>query len=541
MPLRPSDPAIARGVVNVEVSDAESLPGTLRFVAETPEDRTRLSTMDSWLGGAAAWRGYRATERPRNAPGLWVAELPLGEREPAQVRIEGRTFVMRWLDSDDDGPGSSPSLGDAALTGSLLRGRAASPLERWRTRLATAGVVIDPPGQDDAFNDPVVEGLARQIEMQWHAALRRVDEADAALGRRLRQRLAGIVRFDDTPIPVWVEPRERLETLRRELLAEGLSPGACAGIALDFLDAPGPAGAVIRDEATAINIRTGAAYPSVLLVNMSSTPAAAWLGRRTLPTGATPGEMLRLDPMAARTLTFPGDFGESGGPAADGRASGSGGLDAGVLRFECGVGDWVGERVSTGRMAGVRPPGVAIGPLLTDWTQETFVLAMSAASPSAALRPVPASTAVVGRLSRGGEAGGRWTLFLEAAMPPASASERSIVAVHIGSASRAMRIEIDLEAQTQREFRAGVEAGSGRSIMTRSTDRASVWVTIPADAIEPGTRRSDGVLRLGVVRQVIATDGRVIQRGAWPRPMFPWEREPSRVALDLSTWAPANE
>lgn len=563
VPIRPTDAAIARGSVPLELSDAESVVAPLRFVVELPATGAPTALASTWFGPQSTWRSYRPSERPRDAAGVWVVECELGEREPKQLRIDGRTIVLRWSSAAESVDASVDAV-DRPTVAAALSDRARSPLDRWRVRLSRARAITGEFERQDRIDDPILDGLARQVELQWEDALRRVDQADPAVGRRLRKSLAGVVTIDGVSVPIWTESREQLESLRRELLAEGLSSQEVLEIASAHLAAPAIEGAIVRDDAAAVNLKLGAAYPSVLVANLSSSPAAAWLGRRQPVRGTgAPGDMLRLEPLTGQTVTFPGESralgtGDDSAAPKDKLA----GVDASrltqpsdaskpdVLRFECGVGEWIGERVAVGRIAPVRPPGITIGPLLGDWNQLSFTRALIAPSPTSPMPAFDPTRAVLGRLFRSAEAGERWMLYLECDSPAEAQPDRSIIAVYLGPQARATRIEVSLADGTMREFRGGKEASSGRAAISRSAGKASIWITIPADAIETTltsarasgpSKQSEGLIRLGLSRSVESPEGKTIARGAWPRPMFPWDQEPSRVALDLSTWVPTND
>lgn len=559
IPLRPTDAAIACGSVSIELSDAETVTAPLHFVAEVPSASPAVAFGPaSWLGPHTTWRAYRPTERPRDVAGLWVAAVALDEREPARIKVDGRTMIIRWT-AEDEPHTSEQAAAVRPTVAAVLAGVMHSPLDRWRVRLAGGRSILAAADPSDAIDDPVLDGLAHQIELQWDAALRHVDVADAVLGERLRRCLAGVCGIDGEPVPIWTEPRERLESLRRELLAEGLTAKDAIEIANAHLAAPAPTGAVIRDDAAAVNLKSGSAYPSVLLVNLSSSPAAAWIGRRAqIRGGGTPGEMLRLESFDASTLTFPSDLrvpdDTTQSPVRPGTISSTTSDKAladvvpGVLRFECGVGDWIGERVAIGRIAPVRPPGMTVGPMLSDWSQATFVRAITATSPDFPMPAIDAAHGVVGRLFRTADAGAKWTLYLECASPAAAAAERSTVALYLGPRSRETRIEVNVNDGSMREFRSGREASTGKATLMRSADYVAIWIAIPADAIETAKagrsgrpENTEGLLRFGLTRTTFAPDGTPLSRGTWPRPMLPWESEPSRIAVDLSTWAPVNE
>jgi hypothetical protein len=53
--------------------------------------------------------------------------------------------------------------------------------------------------------------------------------------------------------------------------------------------------------------------------------------------------------------------------------------------------------------------------------------------------------------------------------------------------------------------------------------------------VPPGAIEADGHMRFGIMRERRLADGS-IERTAWPRAMTPWQSEPGRICVDLTSW-----
>lgn len=136
---------------------------------------------------------------------------------------------------------------------------------------------------------------------------------------------------------------------------------------------------------------------------------------------------------------------------------------------------------------------------------------------------------------------GQWMLYFEIARTPRAPeaagsplADHSELVLYFGprgagaAASRAVRVLAD---GSMFEVRGGQAVPLGKASAVQAADRVSLWVPVPEQAIEGGK-----ALRLGLIR--IDEQGR---RSAWPRPMLPWQTEPGRIGIDLSSWSPVKQ
>lgn len=200
---------------------------------------------------------------------------------------------------------------------------------------------------------------------------------------------------------------------------------------------------------------------------------------------------------------------------------------------------WVKRLPVVGRELEVRPPGLKVGPLVMDMTNELMPGACEAGQslqPAALTPPADRATAglIYGEPSRASReaAGGdglEWVLYLECLWPPGEAASSDRVRVLLGptlGGPGARAIVVDLSEAARPSD--GVQ-------VVRRADRRVCWVRIPGGAVE-----QDGRLRIGVVREVGLSDGGTF-RTAWPRPLLPeglgQAADPGRLCLDLGAWS----
>ena len=490
-----------------------------------------------WLGPAPTWR---AVKSPPSAPdpaaqGMWVASVEIPEGADATtIEIDGRPAPL---------PGATsgviprvPHIAASAFARAALDGFRRAPLTRWRARLAS-GEPLLAENAPDAFADATLEGLAHTTERQWAGVLARLNAPESKLAERFVARLAGVVDIGDgVAIPIWPDNAQTegtLDALLAELLRAGSDQTRGAQIVRAWLGAQPVGGAIVIDDAAAIDIRSGLTFPSVLLANLSDLPATATASRAEV---AEP-DLLRLEPLSAVFANIGAEVKPDETLPARQRA----GLEATRAGSthrslaDVRVGDWHATRAVVGEIARIRPPGLTIGPLMSDWTQQSFLAAATDASPSQMPRSV-ADRGFVGLLKPATDNGagpgpGRWTLYFEIAAGE-GVDNRSEITLFFGPRAGADALSLRVLADGSLfEVHAGQSIPAGRATVTRASDRTHLWVPVPQQAIEGGK-----VLRLGLVR----TDAQS-RRAAWPRPMLPWQTEPGRIAVDLSSWSPAKE
>ncbi len=510
------------------------------------------SRVREWIGTSVVWRTSKSapkqSEQNAGAPssGFWVAAVSVPEGgDGAGVEIDRRRVAV--MGAGAEGLPRVRRVATSAFAREMLSGLRRSPMVRWRARLA-AGEPLISTGADhaaDLFADATLEGLARTTEREWSGVLARLNAANAELASRFASRLAGVVDIGEgVEIPVWPADANSgvaMESLLSDLLRAGGDRDRAAKIAEAWLAAQPVGGAVVIDDAAAIDLRSGLTFPSVLLANLSDQPAAAIASRVET---AEP-EMLRLEPFAAvfASVGAAAKVEEGVDPR---RRTGIEAMRDGVAQrtmADVRVGDWRGKRAVVGEIAKIRPPGMDIGPLLSDWTQQTFLAAAMDETPRGEMQISGSVSGFGGRLKpaddQGGAAGpGRWLIMFEIVRPQAGGAnnaakeERSELVLSFGprggTASQTLRVLADGSLY---EVRNGQAMAAGNATLKRSGDRTFYWVPVPSAAIEAGK-----VLRLGLVR--IDERGR---RSAWPRPMLPWQTEPGRIAVDLSSWSPVKE
>ena len=527
---------------SVRLDDGRSLDAALVWIGVRREARA-----DGWLADPGAWSATPASAGvlPRST-GAWaiVFDVPADAAERA-VSVEGVRLAVAWhpdpaslADEAGEHPAWSSPVGAAAWSSAryqrLIEPEKRSPTLRWRWRLATMGLSVEPSGgggwSGDEQGAAIVETLARQMEARWQVALARLWEADAATAERVRRSLTASADFGDgTVAPVWPEDGAALESLLADLLDPGARGGDLSARATRWLDSlPGAAAWVIDDAGREMAV-TGETVATIGLANLRDVATLGWL-TLALGGGASAPEPTPVPGLSAALLTIPLSAGRdvpAGATGWRGPAIASG-VDA-----NCGA--WSGRMsVASGALVAL-PPGLRCGPLLNDWTLAAWV----AGREDAGAMPA-ADTLTVAMLQRGPSGGGSegeaaWTLYVEC-MSEGEGGGPDAVRVWLGpyGAPKAV-LRVASDGSLVDEVSAWADAGdsddapgqSERLAVVRGPDRWTVAVPIPARCIESGNR-----VRLGIER-FTGEEGR---RTAWPRRMLPWQAEPGRVVVDLSAW-----
>ncbi|MBL9032532.1 MAG: hypothetical protein JNM80_12605 [Phycisphaerae bacterium] len=507
-----------RRPVPVRLDDGRTLEARLAWLSVGPEPEAEPN---SWVDPAGRWASVwaDADRRPEGAGGwLLIVDLPLDS--VGQGLYLGTTRVpLNWLPdpalltdpaSGRELPWPRPiaDLGESPHLLRLAQPERTSPVRRWRYRLLTRGLQPRPapaltggepaPAETDEFADPVIEAVARQVESRWQVALAWLWIADADLAERVRQRLAGAVRYGERVVaPAWTIDQPALDALLLDLLDPRLRAHERRERALAWLSSLPTAVAWVIDDAGLRDAGRVTGVGQVGVANLSDRAALAWVGvgmsaeLTSIPAGAA-GELPVLMPRSD----------DGGDPGAKG-----------PLRVVAHVGPWSGPCAVALRPIEAAPPGLRLGPLLADWTMRTWMGGVAPPEPSA-------DWAGLGLLQKSGD--GSWTLFLEFRGPARTEPEGA--RVWLGPRERPVAVfRVSSTGLATEEVGRGSTEGVQ---VSREPDRWTVRLTIPAGTIEP-----DGIVRIGLER----TDGRGV-RSAWPRPMLPWQVEPGRVAVDLSAW-----
>jgi hypothetical protein len=569
VPLAPGDRALATGLAAVRIEGHPDALAPLWLLAPGPAPAPTplgdaqagaiTARVRAFLGLSAAgpWRSVRASGSTRSAGGPIVAAVELPEdARPATITIDGHPITLDWPADSDTADAAAPATRPASpWLSAAIDALSASSLTRWRARLAAGAPLVATSDAPDTLPDDAAEGLARALEAEWSRALAALDAADTGLAARVRARLAGVVDFGQgVRLPVWTGSPDALDLLRSALADPSSTDDRRRAVAGAWLATLPNAGAAVLDDAATLDPARGAGGPGLLLINLSDAPASAWADRPG-EAGGTAGEpdLHPLDPQSALRIDVPPEARRApirglAAPAAPTLGAGS---------YAAGVGPWTARRTAVDHAVRAAPPGFALGPTLVDWTLDALLASATEPSPAAPLPAIDTRAPVAGRLYRAaaGEAGndgpgaapGRWMIYLERAAPADAppGSPPWEITLHFGAAN----LPADAPGRAALRVRAGgaleeLVGGrwtpAGRATMTTTNGRTALWVPVPAHAIEGTARDGSGgaasparVLRLGLTH----VDERA-RRSAWPRPMLPWQTEPGRLAVDLSTWSP---
>lgn len=486
----------------------------------------------------------RDVQRP---PGGWFTRVDIPLDAVGQgLWIDGQRYELNWL--PDPERARLESTGNAyerffapALTSEQLNAPAVhdaiehlamSPFTRWHARLILDGldpseryqplVAPRPEGYLSELRDEVVnateserfiESIAHQREIRWQIILGRIWLIDQALGERLKRALSRTIQFEETRLPFWASDQSALDELAHDLLSPWVDDELRAKRARAWLDAQPRAAVWVIDDLGGFQPETGKFAPTLGVVSLPSERGKS-LVRVDASGMQTILETVNDTELHSITLSTP--------PAET--VSGQTIVPVQEIRVRVGYAEMTRPSVSAPFDA--RPPGVRLGPLHRDWSMS----ALSIKNPSAE-SPAPIRRSTAGMLHRTAPPDERdarkgWSLYLECASDdPGNADD--LVTLWIGPYT-APRAAWTIHA----DGRVALLAGSMLSIgipsvrVLKQNDRWTAQIEIPSEAIP-----DDLLLAIGIERS--DQDG---FHSAWPRRMFPGQREPARLMIDLSTW-----
>ena len=558
VPVRVADERRLARLPSIRLDDGRSIDAQVWWIGVDPPGADAAGP--SWLPTPGRWRAIRAdAARAADArpPGRWYLRLPLPLDAVGQGVWMGNTRLeLNWLPdpiaigadrwSGDrpppglwDAPLPERARGDAQLV-EMLEIDASVPDRRWRARLALDGLRPAGPLGAPRYEGPirsfeairaelgaelgadpesgrVLEHLARQTEARWQVALGLLWDADPEIARQVIDRLAGVAEVRrDVFAPMWnVDARANAE-LRRDLLSPFANAPARATRARAWIEGFPRAIAWVVDDGGRQDAGDGVLLPTLGVISLPRDRVAVAL--EVEGTSRRPG----LSPLPPRVLRYV----QAGVMPLE---SVIGGPVLRVSSISVRIGRWTSTIEAVATLAAARPPGLRIGPLLHDWTMN----ALSRGANAEHARPPP-ERATVAMLSRATPIADRdirsgWVLYAECHLPEGVVPELDTLRVWLGpydAPTSALRITPDGSVIDELAGRTGLP--ERRFAETRVLDDR--WVAeleIPREAVS-----ADGILRLGVER--LDDAGR---RTAWPRRMLPWQIEPGRLAIDLTTWS----
>ena len=504
----------------------------------------RDQALYDWLAPSGIWSATPfASDRLPPSVGAWfiVVDLPL-DAIGQDLWIERGHIKLNWVQSPalalaehPDIPLGSPLDADLLASPYLRRmvePSSRNPMTRWRFRLLTKGFEpkpfaiaradADEPPAPDAFLDEVLEALASQIEARWQAAIGRLWLVDQDLTNRLRRRLVGAIQFEDNVIaPVWAPDERDTRQILLDLLNPKLIDAECADRTRLWLDTQPAAATWVIDDAGIVDAPTGKPVTMIGVANLSTEPMLTWVVPVVYGVGA---DMQTVPPLSTITLTSTAPQDKAAGP-----------FIATDMRIV--VGDDSFSQTVVAKPLPAAPPGVRIGPFvrewsLADWIEGRTVPITGPGATAALIHKIPSA----GGDSAQGERP-RWALYIECGDPDRQQDQvgrQETLRVwfgRTGAARSVVRIEsngvvVDELALDKGLGGAGGSGGVQGARVVREAGRWIAFVPIPSQCIE-----ADGTLRIGMERI-----DRQARRSSWPRPMFPWQTEPGRIAIDTKAW-----
>ncbi|MBL0926525.1 MAG: hypothetical protein IBJ11_02590 [Phycisphaerales bacterium] len=498
---------------------AEPVRSPAALASWLPSSRLRWSAVRPEAGrvpsGAAAAYWVVAVSPPPDF-GRRPLEVPVGAGSLRLIPLPPPP--ERRLDPSPPRPGASENARRGL--GLLLEQAALDPFERWRARLAGERYSEAELGRavPASLADPVLDGLARQLEDQWRAGLAELGRADEAVALDVLRTLTAVVRLPGGNLrPVWPPDDGETSLLLRTLVDPAATPERRVQAAQAWLaHAPAAVAWPIDDAGVGVGAAGAAQRLHIGVADLRGRATTA----SAAEAGATAGNPTPLPAHDSVLL------------ATDINAGRGDGLANVVAR----AGDWRTQITVLGSAVRARPPGLLMSPMLPVWTMRSWL----AGEPEV---PVPGEAAAALLQPAAGGPGGRWELFVECrsvagegeppAGPPAPGAAEGpadAVRVYIGpfAESRAI-LRVDRSGRVADESRPGSPVVANAVV----SDEKGLWtavVPIPVELVDnPATAPS---LLMGLSR----TDARGV-RYTWPRPLMPGQLEPGRVRVDLAGWS----
>ncbi|MBL8763443.1 MAG: hypothetical protein JNM07_04155 [Phycisphaerae bacterium] len=505
------------GTVRVRTEHGEEVDARLVRLGGAGETVAPPSGFEAWFGVVTPRRPWWGVELGAGAFD-WGSERGSGDSRSVWMGPE-RVRVMRAHEGNESRGGGAESVARMGALGEWLR--AAGPSQAWRV----AATDWDGVGLDAA-----ADAAARP----WRAALARLGSASPELLARVRGRLTTMLDIGPgVTAPGWDPRGEESDALLASLLAAGTDTGELAGRAETWLESCPSCLVWVVDDGGIPVVGGVGGITTLAVANLTGERMAARAGSG--PAGAHEGgEPRSIGPSSVAFLT-------ATGPAVGGAEG-----ERVFVRVRAGRKTYEREILPTAIRA--RPPGVALGPLLADWSLASLH-AQGKGESSAAQDPpllAPATTALLhadpdaSAPAASDGTPGAWLIYVECAGVDGGGSSDGpdVVRVWLGpyqAARNVLRVTSDGLVRDERELirEARGEATStggaetDRRVRVSRTARGwSAWIPVPAGAID-----ADGVLRVGLERSVAG-----VGRGSWPRPMLPWQREPGRALIDTRAW-----
>tara|TARA_R110000868_G_scaffold241497_1_gene496086 strand:- start:63893 stop:65710 length:1818 start_codon:yes stop_codon:yes gene_type:complete len=560
LPLQIDDPKSIKSGIKVRIDDGRHVESTVVYVWSTaPKQST------GWTRTTPIWNTSTPSQFSKfksEIPGTWIALIDLPIDAVGQgIWIDEVRYEPNWLPSParvilesssraHDGfwdPALSTNQRESTFVLHALTNLSADPFNRWRARLMTDGFSPDlnsssTPANTDrdliaihtellqTDSSQVLTQIADHFAARWQIILGRIWLIDPAVARRLKHQLTQTAIADEQIIPMWTDDTIELSALAHDLLSPFVNDELRVERVVAWLDSQPTSMSWIIDDAGHADRDTDGTG-----IHLSPEIGMLWLSNHESQTSSTLAQIQSpsIDPyvqtlqpgrITAATLAVPSQPTYSKAKLAQPR--------------ELSV--RIGRRTTTLQTMNdvplASPPGVLVGPLLSDWTLHAF------GSGQSALGALPApNERVAGLLHRATDLNNPdprngWRLYLECGFNPSTTND-TIITVWVGpmgftraswSISRNLGL---LEMRTDPDIPADLELTS-----TLKDDRWILQLDLPAQAISP-----EGLLLIGIERTDSTKQLQDAQHSSWPRRMLPWQSEPGRFVVDVLGWNGSQE
>lgn len=450
--------------------------------------------LDLWLFDTSrSWR--LAPARPGESTAVTLVTLPEG------TSLDGSELTAFRLADVDVGLAILQTA--AGKLPAMLRDAACSwwPTEAWRVDLLAGGPAASSrPGPED----PALVAWAATHRLGVASTVGRIAAADPdlalAVARAILQTVAlPLADGEAVNVPFWADA-VAIDALVGQVLPSGRSREQIRDAARAWLDQQPDAISWVTSDAS---LRDGVTGKRVATLGLLSLRSSVLPSLRSVDSAARISATFEallpgIGQSASVTLRADGSVaGTDPQRAADAAAAG--------VPVELTLGSRSRPLTLALRPAPLRPPGLTMAPALEDWTMPT--LRAGALRTSAAVSAVMVFDGQPRRLK---------VIFQSRRAAP---TDEQTVTLFVGPpGGQARRIVVSSNASVE----------GGTALVAPGPQLWSAAIEIPDEAIEP-----DQSIRIGWTWT--DTSGR---RLAWPRPMLPapWQREPARIAIDLTAW-----
>lgn len=504
------------------LSDGTALSMSLRRILVQPATLgPNEAGNGAWLGNPGVWRSVAVIDRDDAMTGTPLVFIDLPDHAGGKdIVVNDRVVRVNWIPRSIELPRASPPVEvdpwmplisliaeeqHRAVFAEMIASEARSPLSRWRHRLITDGLNPDHP-EPKPFEDPAIEAIALANENRWQAALARVWSVDQDTQRRLKRRLCAIVDFGGRSVPAWSTDSASLDALLSGLLDSSANAAEIKRLAERWINEGPRFVSWIADVGGVLD----ASRSPVAICGIANLDDKTIIGFGSRNDARTPPDLQPIRPWSTIDLAIPlapieNEIGQLTYPSVITVHAGRESVDRPVMAVR-----WP-----------LTPPRLELERnFFPDWSLDTWRDGREFS--------VRAEWLTDGSLYKAADGEKSWELLIACGRVPGIGSEENeCVRIFTGPPDRAGRVLCVRPDGSVKDEKSPTElADFGRVQVVRTPSRWTFKIRIPESDIEP-----DGTLRLGITR----TDA-AMRRTSWPGPSFPWQRSPSRAALDTGAW-----